>query len=197
MDMPGNKDIFVFQQIERETQTYLKGEQLKVARMFLDYIKTSGRTWLLEEGGHPEFYYKGELTSLVAFAKTVMDEEETGRLRALVEGAGNRFVYEPGSSWNLCCWQHDDDIAVPPGFSVDEGLIAFAQSHVWKCIPCGGCDAPGGLRREVFGKTFDNACCNVYQFANPDEGMMKDIIRLMEWEKSIIDHAKGEPTGAL
>jgi len=102
----------------------------------------------------------------------------------------NRWAYDPSSSWNICCWQHEDDIYEPEGVSVGEGLKEFARENVWKCIRCGGCGAPGGKRRMVFGKEFDNACCNVFQFANPDDEMLEYIKQLMELEKHIIADAK-------
>ena len=182
-----NADVFA--KIEEETGTYLKGDNLRIAMDLLVYLKESGRTWIMSEY-HPEFYYMGELTCLIAYAKTDYDEATLAKIRQQIEEAGNRYVYYPSSSWNLCCWQHDDDIYELDSFPVDEGLKDFARENVWKCIRCDGCSAPGGGRRTVFGKEFDNACCNVFQFANPDDEMLVYIKKLMELEKHIIADAK-------
>ena len=179
----------VFAKIEEETKKYLKGDNLRIATELLAYLKESGRTWVLSEH-HPEFYFMGELTCLFAFMKFALDEKMLTDMRKMIEDAGNRWAYDPVSSWNICCWQHDDDIYEHDGFPVDEGLKEFARENVWKCIRCGGCGAPGGIRRTVFGKTFDNACCNVFQLANPDDEMLVHIKNLMELEKHIIADSK-------
>jgi len=155
----------------------------------LDYLKESGRTWTMSDY-HPEFYYMDEMTCLIALSKSPLDEATLNHIRGMVEGAGNRWVYDPSSSWNICCWQHDDDIYELDSFPVDEGVKEFARENVWKCIRCGGCGAPGGGHRTVFGKEFDNACCNVFQFANPDDEMFAHIKTLMELEKYIIADGK-------
>jgi len=187
--MTAQNDAAVFASIEEETRTYLKGDNLRIALDLLAYLKDSGREWLMSEH-HPEFYYMGELTCLIAYSKTPLDEAMLDVIRKMIEDAGNRWVYDPVSSWNLCCWQHDDDIYEPEGFPVDESLKEFARENVWKCINCGGCDAPGGGRRTVFGKEFPNACCNVFQLANPDDEMLGYIKKLMELEKRIIADRK-------
>ena len=184
--MPEQDGSVVFAKIVDETKTYLKGDNLRIAMDLLAYLKESGRTWVLSEH-HPEFYYMGELTCLFAYMKFSLDETKLANMRRMIEEAGNRWVYDPSSSWNICCWQHDDDIYEHDGFPVDEDFKKFARDNVWKCIRCGGCDAPGGRSRTVFGKVFDNACCNVFQFANPDDEMLAYIKKLMELEKFIID----------
>ena len=187
MSEHNDKDTIV--KIEEEIRTYLKGENLQIALDLLDYLKKSERTWVLSEY-HPEFFYKGEMTCLFAFHKSTLDEATINYLRQMIEGAGNRWVYDPSSTWNICCWQHEDDIYEPDGFSVDEDVKEFARNNVWKCIRChadGSCGSLGGRHRVVFRKEFDNACCNLFQFGNPDDEMLEHIKKLMELEKHIID----------
>jgi len=188
--MPENSNATIFSSIEKETQTYLNGDNLRIALDFITYLRDSGRTWILSDY-HPEFYYMGELTCLIAYLKSPLDEATLNNISKKVEEAGNRWVYDPSSSWNICCWQNENDIYEHESFPLDEDLKEFARENVWKCIRCGGCGAPGGIPRTVFGKEFDNACCNVFQFANPDDEMMERIKKLMELQKHIIADSKG------
>jgi hypothetical protein len=185
-------DLEVFGKIEEETRTYLDGEKLKVALNLLAYLKESGRTWALSEY-HPEFFYMGELTCLFAFMKSKLDDASQEAMRRKIEGAGNRYAYDPSSTWTLCCWQHEDDIYEPDNFAVGEDVKEYARENVWKCIRChadGSCGTLGGSRRIVFGKEYGNACCNVFQLINPDEKELECIIKLMELEKHIIARRK-------
>jgi len=186
--MSENNSTTVFAKIEEEAKTYLKGDNLRIALELLTYLKESGREWAFDY--HPEFYYMGELTCLISISKSALSETKLNKIRRMIEEAGNRFVYDPISSWNLCFWQNKDDIYEPDGFSVGEDVKKFARTNVWKCIRCGGCDAVGGGRRTVFGKDFDNVCCNVFQFTNPDDEMVGHIKKLMELQKHIITDAK-------
>ena len=115
-------------------------------------------------------------------------------MRRQIEEAGNRFVYDPNSSWNICCWQYNDDVFELDNFPVDESVKEYARANVWKCIGChigdGGCPTPGGARRTVFGKKFENACCNLFQLANPDSDELEKIKILMELQKHIIADSK-------
>ena len=183
----------VFEKIEEEIRTYLSGDNLRNALDLLAYLKESGRTWTFEIDCLPEFYYMGELTCLFAFMKFKLDEATLDAMRQMIEGAGNRWVYDPSSSWNLCCWQHEDDIYELDSFPVDEDVKEYARANVWKCIRChtdGNCETFGGSHRTVFGKGFDNACCNVFQLTNPDEKEVGYIKKLMELEKHIIADRK-------
>ena len=182
-----NPEVFV--KIQEEARKHLKGDNLKNVLNLLAYLNKSGRTWVLSEY-HPEFFYMDEMTCLFAFTKTELDEETVNNLRQMIEGAGNRFVYDSSSSWNLCFWQNEDDIYEVENFPIDEDTKDYARENVWKCIGChtgdGGCPTPGGARRVVFGKEFGNACCNVFQIANPDEKEVEHIKILMELQKHII-----------
>jgi hypothetical protein len=189
--MSNNNSAEIYSKIEEETRTFLKGENLRIALDLLAYIKTSGRSWVLSEH-HPEFYFMGELSCLIAYMKFPLSEDMLVNMRRMIEEAGNRFVYDPTSSWNLCFWQNDNDLYEPDGFPIDEDVKEFARANVWKCIRCGGCGKPGGIRRTVFNKVYDNACCNVFQLANPDDKMLEYIKKLMELQKCIIAYAMKE-----
>ena len=152
----------VFAKIEEGTKKSLSGDRLVNALDFITYLKNGGRTWDFE--WHPEFYYLDELTCLISF-------QEAG--------------------WNICCWQHEDDIYELDDFPVDESVKEFARAKVWKCISCGGCDVPGGGRRTIFGEKHDSGvCCNVFQFINPGGEELEKIKKLMELQKHIIADRK-------
>jgi hypothetical protein len=182
----------VFEKIEEEAKTYLDGDNLKNALDLFGYLKESGRTWILSEY-HPEFYYMGELTCLIAYSKSPLDESTLKYILQKIEDAGNRYVDLSSSYWNICCWQHKDDIYELDSFPVDEDVKEYARSNVWRCIGChtdGGCGGAG--RRTVFGKEFENACCNVFQLANPSEKEIGYIKKLMELQKHIIADSKNK-----
>lgn len=88
-----------------------------------------------------------KLTCLISYMKFPMDEAAVNAMRQTIEAAGNRFVYDPSSNWNICCWQHDDDIYELDSFPVGEDVKEYARANVWKCIGChigdGGCPPPG------------------------------------------------------
>ena len=187
--MSENNNTEIFAKIEEETRNSLSGDKLRNALDFIVYLKESGRTWnFIKNECAPEFYYMDELTCLISFHE--FDEATLNIVRQKIEEAGNRFANDTTPSWNICCWQHNNDIYELDSFPVDEGLKEFARANVWKCIYCGGCGTPGGGRRTVFGKEYDNACCNVFQFVNPDDEMLEKIKKLMELQKHIIADSK-------
>ena len=178
----------VFAQIEGEAKNSLSGDKLKNVLDFLAYLKESGRTWTFSNG--PWFDYMGEATCLISYRNSPLVDATVNHIRKMAEEAGNRWEYDPSPSWSIFCWQHGDDIYKLDSFPVDDDLKEFARENVWKCIRCGGCNAPGGGRRTVFGKVFDNACCNVFHFTNPDDEILEYIKKLMELEKHIIADSK-------
>jgi len=112
-------------------------------------------------GAHPEFYYMGEFTCLI-----VCEE----------------FL--------VCCWEGECDLYEPDGFPVDDSLKEFARANVVKCFGCGGCDGLGPVRRTVFGKEYDGACCNIFHFHSPDGETLEKIIKLMELQKYMTANSK-------
>lgn len=172
--MSEENNIEVFAKIEEDTRNSLSGDMLGNALDLLAYLKESGRTWMYHSAIHPEFYYMGELTCLLAYSKFY---EKLGQ-------------YDQSPSWNICCWQHENDIYELDSFPVDESVKEFAWAKVWKCFNCGGCDNPGGGCRRIFGKEYDGVCCNVFQFVNPDNEELEKIKKLMELQKRIIADSK-------
>jgi hypothetical protein len=53
-------------------------------------------------------------------------------------------------------------------FALDERAKEIAWKHVDICGHCGGCAHPGGSRKTILGKEFDNVCITAMRFDNPD-----------------------------
>lgn len=62
--------------------------------------------------------------------------------------------------------ESDRKYAVP---EVDERIKEIAWANVNVCGNCGGCENPGGRRKTVLGKGFDNLCNSTMQFVNPSD----------------------------
>lgn len=171
--MSEQTDANAYLQTEDSLKETLSGGLLINALDFVAYLKDSGRTCLpkafaanFELVRHPEFYYMGELSCLIC--------DET-------KNENNPFGW-----WQICCWQCECDIYELDSFPVDESLKEFTRNNVKKCFGCGGCDAPGGSRRTVFGIEYDGVCCNIFHFQNPDGAILENIKKLMELQKHII-----------
>jgi hypothetical protein len=62
-------------------------------------------------------------------------------------------------------WIGDSDCFT--GNIPDERTKEIAWKHIDICGNCGGCDKPGGSRKVIFGKEFDNVCVTPMRFDNP------------------------------
>ena len=162
-----------FKKTEDFLRDALRGGMLRNALDFVAYLKESGRTCKISvypNSVHPMFHYMGEFTCLFACFKDNSDQSD---------------------QWFICCWEGECDLYEPDGFPMDESLKEFARENVKKCFNCGGCDAPlGPVRRTIFGKEYDDACCNIFHFHNPDCETLEKIIKLMELQKHVIAESK-------
>jgi hypothetical protein len=70
--------------------------------------------------------------------------------------------------------------------SPDERLKEIAWKHVDICGNCGGCKSPGGSRKTIFGKGFDNVCITPMRFDNPDAETVECVKKLVELRKNYI-----------
>ena len=73
--------------------------------------------------------------------------------------------------------------------SSDERLKEIAWKYVDICGNCGGCKNPGGSRKTIFGKGFDNVCLTAMKFDNPDAETVECVKKLMELRKSDINRS--------
>jgi hypothetical protein len=69
---------------------------------------------------------------------------------------------------------------------LDERTIEIAWRHVDICGNCGGCKSPGGSRKMIFGKEFDNVCITAIRFDNPDAETTACVKELVAFKKSEI-----------
>jgi hypothetical protein len=61
----------------------------------------------------------------------------------------------------------------------DERTKEIALKHIDICGNCGGCDKPGGSRKTIFEKEFDNVCITPMRFDNPDAETVECVKRLV------------------
>jgi len=71
--------------------------------------------------------------------------------------------------------------------SLDERLKEIAWKHVDICGNCGGCKSPGGSRKNIFGKGFDNVCLTAMKFENPTTETVECVKKLVELRKNYIN----------
>ena len=62
----------------------------------------------------------------------------------------------------------------------DEHTREVAWKHIDICGNCGGCKNPGGSRKTIFGKEFDNVCTTPLRFDNPDVETVECVNRLVQ-----------------
>ena len=79
--------------------------------------------------------------------------------------SGGEGTTEPGG---LVIWLDDGEQNRFASLSPDERTKEIAWKHIDICGHCGGCKNPGGSRKTVFGKVFDNVCATPMRFDNPD-----------------------------
>jgi len=159
--------------VENEIRNTLDGENLKHALDFIAFMTKIGMT--LEMDYHPTFKYMDEWVCLLVYSKDDINPP----------------------MFCICSWPGELDVIENENFPVDETLKDFARTNVKRCINCGGCKTsnyPGPLLKIVFGKEYDNVCCNAFHFYNPDDEEMKNAKKLMELLKHIIADSKKQPT---
>jgi hypothetical protein len=83
-------------------------------------------------------------------------------------------------------WSDDSDSNWYAEAPLDEHMKEIAWRNVDICGNCGGCDKPGGRRKTVFGKDFENVCITTMRFDNPDAEAVECMKRLVEIRKNDI-----------
>ncbi|MCL2004328.1 MAG: hypothetical protein FWG72_10080 [Oscillospiraceae bacterium] len=68
----------------------------------------------------------------------------------------------------------------------DERLKAIAWKHIDICGNCGGCDNPGGSRKVIFGKEFDNVCVTPMRFDNPNAETIECVKKLIDIRRDFL-----------
>lgn len=90
----------------------------------------------------------------------------------------------------LTIWSDDSGSSCFENSPFDERMKEIAWQNIDFCRKCGGCNNPGGSRKTIFGKEFDDVCITTMRFNNPDAETMEYVKRLLEIRKKDIDFSK-------
>jgi len=83
-------------------------------------------------------------------------------------------------------WSDDSGSHGFADFPLDERMREIAWKHVDVCAHCGSCKNPGGTRKRIFGKAFDNVCITAMKFENPDAEAVECVKKIAEIRKNDI-----------
>ena len=156
------------QKIEDFIGEVLTGEDQKNALEFAAYLKASEMQF--ERGGG---YWEGKLYWGISYK----DESVCYILIGSEEKPG------PGP-WII--WSDDSGSNWFADFPLDEHMKEIAWKNVDMCGNCGGCSNPGGTRKTIFGKEFNNVCRTTMRFTNPDTETLEFIKKMVEIRKNDI-----------
>lgn len=80
--------------------------------------------------------------------------------------------------WTI--WSDDNDASWTEICALDDEAKRIAWENIDICGRCGGCGHPGGYRKVIFGKEFDNVCRTTMRFVNPDAKTLEGLMKLLE-----------------
>jgi hypothetical protein len=159
--------IMLEQKIENFICEALTGDAQKNALEFAEYLRSS--EMLFERG---KGYWADKLYWMIKYK----DQYVCFILINGSEGKTEPWIVwsdDSGSSW------FEDS---PP----EERLKEIALENVDFCTNCGGCGNPGGTRKAVFGKEFNNVCITAMKFINPDARTLECVKKMAELRKADI-----------
>ena len=168
--MSKQKERETIAKVENEIKSILDGDNLKHALDFIAHMTEIGMT--LEMDYHPTFKYMGEWVCLLVIIPKNNDQS---------------------SMFGICSWPGELDVVESKHFPINDALKDFAHANVKICFNCGGCkdsDYPGPLVKTVFGKEYNNVCCNAFHFFNSNDEEMENAKKLMELLKHNIADKK-------
>lgn len=99
----------------------------------------------------------------------------------LIDGSGDK-----GEAKGWTIWSDDSDSNCFADFPLEEPMQEIAWKNVVICGRCGGCESPGGSRKTIFGKDFDNVCITSLKFINPDAQALACAMKLVQIRKDDI-----------
>ena len=156
------------QSIEDSIVEILTGEAQKNALEFAAYLRAN--EMLFEKG---RGYWEGKLYWLIKYKEEYVCY--------ILIGAEEK----PGPGpWII--WSDDSGSNCFEDYSLDEQMKEVAWKNVDICGNCGGCDNPGGTRKTIFGKDFNNVCRTAMNFTNPDVETLECVKKMVEIRKNDI-----------
>jgi hypothetical protein len=157
------------QQIENYIADVLTGDAKKNALEFATYLRASEMQFERGKG-----YWEDKLYWLIKYKAEYV-------CFILINGSEDKTEPE---GWII--WSDDSDSNCLANFPLGEHMKEIAWKHVDVCGNCGGCDKPGGSRKTIFGKEFNNVCRTAMRFINPDVEALECAKKMVELRKNDI-----------
>lgn len=151
--------------IEDFISDVLAGDTQHNALDFVAYLRTSEMQFERGTG-----YWEGKLYWVIKYK----DETVCFILIGAEEKPG------PGP-WII--WSDDSGSNCLADFPLDEHMKEIAWRNVDICGNCGGCGNPGGNRKTLFGRKFNNVCRTTLRFTNPDAEALECVKKMVEIRK--------------
>lgn len=156
------------QKIEDVIGEVLTGDTQKNALEFVTYLRTNEMLFEREKGYWEDKYYWGIKynNKFVCFV-LISSEDKT----------------DP-ESWTI--WSDDSGSNTFGDYQLDEHIKVILWKNVDICGNCGGCGNPGGSRKIIFGKEYNNVCVTAMRFTSPDAETMECVKKMVEIRKNDI-----------
>jgi hypothetical protein len=159
------------QKIEDIIGEVLIGDAQKNALDFVAYLRSSEMQFEREKGYWEDKYYWG-----IKYANKFV-------CFILINSEGKT---DP-ESWTI--WSDDSGSNTFGDCQLDEHIKEILWKNVDICGNCGGCSHyknPGGTRKTIFGKEFDNVCITTMRFTTPDTKTVECVKKMVEIRKNDI-----------
>jgi hypothetical protein len=157
------------QPIENYIAEVLTGDAQKSALEFASYLRASEMQFEKGRG-----YWEDKLYWMIKYKDEYV-------CFILINGSEDKNEPE-----GLTIWSDDSGSNWFEDFPLDEHMKEVAWKNVDICGNCGGCGNPGGKRKTIFGKEFNNVCRTTLRFTNPDVEALEFLKKMVEIRKNDI-----------
>jgi hypothetical protein len=157
------------QSIENFIAEVLAGDAQHNALEFVAYLRASEMQFERGKG-----YWEGKLYWMIKYKDEYV-------CFILINGSEDKTEPE-----GLTIWSDDSDSNCFEDFPLEEQLKKVAWKNVDICGNCGGCGKPGGTRKTIFGREFNNVCRTTMRFTDPDTDALECIKKMVEIRKNDI-----------
>lgn len=155
------------QRIENFIDEVLAGETQKKALEFVAFLRANEMLFARGKG-----YWEGKLYWMIKYKDEYV-------CYILINGSGSEEKFAP---WTI--WSDDSDSNWFADFPLDEHTKEIVWKNVDVCGNCGGCNNPGGSRKTIFGKEFNNVCRTTMRFINPDVETLACVKKMVDIRKN-------------
>ncbi len=162
--------------IDDVINSLLNDDERRNALDFTAYLKSKGLT--LDES---EQYWEVKHNGRTVCAVWVDGSDN-------IPGPWTIWSAEEPDSWAY--WSSGEESGKRVYAVVDERTKKIAWANVNICGKCGGCDKPGGTRKNVLGKDFDGLCNATMQFVNPGAEAIACAKKMVDIRMADIEHVK-------